>query len=442
MLFDVFIMDMGGHDSNVRALQSKFPHARTLRWTDHLHTLRRAMTQCRTRSAWVISSCIDYTGFDWLWEPPPWQAHQIHCWPSGSQQFGDTFLVPREPWQEQQAQLERLEQYRDVNFEHQSLARLPWDRVEYTQDTVVEALAQPCRTPYVLFAPPGRNIENLPDPWLWRESPVVTLSRDNAVELIPRAAHGQIQQQVYDYAWIDSQHNDWIPSTQQDIVFISYDEPQADLNWQKLKQKHPRALRVHGVAGMERALEAAANCATTPWYFAVFAKTEIHPEFGFDFVPDYMQRPKHYIFDCLNSVNGLQYGHMGVVMYNCQGIREQNRRPDGFGLDYTMSWPHEHIPLLSCVSNFDTTAYHAWRTAFREAAKLSWFERIQPTIDGSYRLRVWTTRAQGPQARWCLLGAHEGVEFAQSCNNLDDIKQSFQWTWLRERFVTQHGPLD
>lgn len=365
---DIFIMDMGGHDSNVRALQSKFPHARTLRWTDHLGTIRRAMPRCRTQTAWIVSSWIDYSDFDWLWEPPPWQSHQIHCWPSGQNRLGDTFLVPRDQWNAQNASLEYLEHFQHVNFEHPTLRRLPWQHKPST---------------------------------------------DKSLEPQPM-----------------------------DVVFISYDEPQADLNWEKLKQNHPRALRVHGVAGMERALEAAADSATTPWYFAVFAKTEIHPEFGFDFVPDYMRGPKHYIFDCLNSVNGLQYGHMGVVLYNCRGIREQNRRPDGFGLDYTMSWPHEHIPLLSCVSNFDTTAYHAWRTAFREAAKLSWFERVQPTIDGAYRLRVWTTRAQGPQAKWCLLGAQEGVEFAQSCNSLNDIKQSFRWTWLRERFVTQHGPLD
>lgn len=441
-MLDLFIMDMGGHDHNVRALKQRFPHARVLRWTDHLSTIRRAMPQCRTRAAWIVSSCMDYTGFDWLWEPSPWQTHQIHCWPSGQQQFGDTFWIPCAHWQQQHTQLDRLEQYQDVNFEHSSLPRLPWSRVEYRHDSIVPALSHDCDTPYVLFTPPSRQHGDLPDPWLWRECPVVSLSRDNAVELIPRSAHGIVNQQIYDYAWIDSDYRNHASSPLQDIVFISYDEPQADQNWHKLQQQHPRARRVHGVAGMERALEAAADCAATPWYFAVFAKTEIHPSFQFDFVPDYMQQPKHYIFDCANRVNGLQYGHMGVVMYNCRAIRLQNTRPEGFGLDYTLSWPHEHVPLLSCVSTFDTTPYHTWRTAFREAAKLSWFERTQPTVDGAYRLRTWLSRAQGHMAQWCLVGAREGVEFAESCRNLDEIRLSFNWQWLRERFVTRHGNLD
>mgnify|MGYP001460781096 CR=1 FL=1 len=33
-----------------------------------------------------------------------------------------------------------------------------------------------------------------------------------------------------------------------DIVFMSYDEPNADQNWEKLKTKYPRAKRVHGVS--------------------------------------------------------------------------------------------------------------------------------------------------------------------------------------------------
>lgn len=434
---------MGGHDSNVQYLQARFPHASILRWTDHLSTLRRAGARAKTRYFWVLSSCIDYRGFDFHWEPAPWQAHQVHCWPSGDQRFGDTFLVPRDLWQQQIAGLQRLEQYRDVNFEHAPLPRLPWDRIDYHDDSIVTALARhQCATPYVLFSPPDRDIAKTPDPWLWRELPVVSLSKDNAVELIPRSAHGRIHTQIYDYPDIDTSHNHCVQSRQQDIVFISYDEPEAESNWQKLKNQHPRARRVHGVSGMAQALEAAADAATTPWYFAVFAKTEIHPDFAFDFLPDYMQQPKHYIFDCLNAVNGLRYGHMGVIMYNCQGVRQQNRWTQGFGLDYTMSWPHESVPELSCIGNFATTPYHTWRTAFREAAKLCWFERQQPTVDGAYRLHVWTTHAQGPMAEWCLRGAQEGVEFSQACQDLDQVKQSFQWSWLRDRFVQKHGELD
>ena len=43
-----------------------------------------------------------------------------------------------------------------------------------------------------------------------------------------------------------------------DMVFISYQEPNADENWDKLKSRFPLARRVHGVKGIHQAhIEAA-----------------------------------------------------------------------------------------------------------------------------------------------------------------------------------------
>ena len=43
----------------------------------------------------MVSYLVDYTGFDFLYEPPPWQAHQRHAWPSQWQKDSGTYLVPK-----------------------------------------------------------------------------------------------------------------------------------------------------------------------------------------------------------------------------------------------------------------------------------------------------------------------------------------------------------
>ena len=53
-----------------------------------------ASRQSRTRYFWITSYLADYTGWDWLWEPPPWQRHQRHVWPSQWQRNSGTMLVP------------------------------------------------------------------------------------------------------------------------------------------------------------------------------------------------------------------------------------------------------------------------------------------------------------------------------------------------------------
>jgi hypothetical protein len=80
-MFDVFYM---GVRPNL------FPHE--CEATD----IEDARRQSRTRYFWITSYLADYTDWDWLWEPPPWQSHQRHVWPSQWQRNSGTMLVPRE----------------------------------------------------------------------------------------------------------------------------------------------------------------------------------------------------------------------------------------------------------------------------------------------------------------------------------------------------------
>ena len=58
-------------------------------------SLEHAEQQSRTRYCWVINYLSDYQNFDFLWEPPPWQSHQTHVWPSQHQSNGQTYLIPK-----------------------------------------------------------------------------------------------------------------------------------------------------------------------------------------------------------------------------------------------------------------------------------------------------------------------------------------------------------
>ena len=59
-------------------------------------SIEHACALSRTRFCWVINYLSDYTGWDWLWEPVPWQAHQRHAWPSQWQKDSGTYLIPKQ----------------------------------------------------------------------------------------------------------------------------------------------------------------------------------------------------------------------------------------------------------------------------------------------------------------------------------------------------------
>jgi hypothetical protein len=266
---------------------------------------------------------------------------------------------------------------------------------------------------------------------LWREKTktVITLSPNNDCALIPRTALDKINIQVYDYPYIDKSQISQDLSLQ-DIVFISYDELNADQNYHNLVSRFSNAKRIHGVEGMVAALEAAAEASTTDWFYAVFAKTQVHESFEFDFAPDRFQQPKHYIFYAINAVNDLVYGEMGIILYNRQMVLDG---PSELGIDYTMSFPNETIPQISAYGNFNTDPYQTWRTAFRETAKLCLFQHQSPSVETEHRLSVWLSHAHGAHAEWALRGAQDGKQFFENVSaDQEQLKAMFSWKWLRE----------
>ena len=63
-------------------------------------SIEQARKQSRTRYFWWINYLTDYTDFDFLWEPVPWQAHQCHTWPSQWQKDSGTYLIPQSGYTE------------------------------------------------------------------------------------------------------------------------------------------------------------------------------------------------------------------------------------------------------------------------------------------------------------------------------------------------------
>jgi hypothetical protein len=73
-------------------------------------TIEQAQQKCRTRYFWWVNYLSDYSQFDFLWEPVPWESDQMHVWPSQHQENGGTMLVPRAP-------------YTNVNRNHAMISR-------------------------------------------------------------------------------------------------------------------------------------------------------------------------------------------------------------------------------------------------------------------------------------------------------------------------------
>ena len=218
-----------------------------------------------------------------------------------------------------------------------------------------------------------------------------------------------------------------------DIVYISNGEPDEQRWYEELSyvSNTNNIAWIRGVNGRREAYQAAARASRTPWFFAVFAKLEVNEKFDFSWQPDYWQEPKHYIFNAKNPVNGLEYGHMGMIAYNKRLVLENNNP----GIDFTLSQPHESVPILSGTAHYNQDPWTTWRTAFREVLKLRMFMATSPTLETEHRLNVWQNYAAGIYSNYSKQGAQDAIAYYDEVGgDPAKLQLSFDWQWLRERF--------
>jgi len=437
LMFDIFIMDMGGHDDNVQGLVQRFPHARVVRYYDnHLDTLKRCISRCRTPYAWVITSCCDYTDFDFDYHAPPWESYQLHCWASGNQEFGDTFLVNRREW-ELQKDVDLLEWYKDIHWHEGSVPRLPWPVVTYDTDDFVNVVKQTkFNSPYIQFARSSDQTTTY-EPILWRDRAVHTFNRANSVSLVPREISGYLDTQMYDFPFVLKQKDAFLDDNLLDIIHISNGETNANEFYQHLSKTAGREVkRVEKINGRDNAFRVAAEMSTTDWFFKVPAKLKVDPAFDWTWQPDYLQEPKHYIFYADNPLNGLQYGHMALVAYNKKLVLDTKTTD----LDFTLSQPHEVVPISSGIAYYNSDPLMTWRTAFRECVKLRDDVSKSGSIESIDRLDTWTRTAEGENSEWSLRGANDGVEYYESVNgDYNKLMLSYSWEWLSNYFDSKYS---
>ena len=330
----------------------------------------------------------------------------------------------------ERAEKKQLLEWYSVNYvSRKPVIRRPMPVIEHTGDSQVDAVKNTDWSgPAALFTTNGVPF-TVPAVNLWRQETktIMPLSTGASAVIVPTVAKGSIKTQLYDYPYIDKTQSRRYSDQPLDVVFISNGEFMAEQNYARLLDstynKSNLVHRIDGVNGRVAAYHAAARASTTPWFFAVFAKLHVSMHFSWDWQPDRMQQPKHYIFHALNPVNELEYGHQAMIAYN----RDLVLANTGHGLDFTLDSAHEVVPIRSGTAYYADTPWTAWRTAFREVIKL---QASLPDIESEYRLDAWLTK-DNSDGQWSQKGAEDAVAYYQEVQgDFDALKKSYEWDWL------------
>ena len=220
-----------------------------------------------------------------------------------------------------------------------------------------------------------------------------------------------------------------------DVVFISYQEPDADDNYANLLKKVPNAKRIHGVKGIHQAHIQAAMLCNTPMFWIVDGDAKIVDDFNFDYqVPAWQYNHVH-VWRSKNPVNGLVYGYGGIKLFPRQETIDMDiSKPD---MTTSISDKFVAVKTVSNITGFNTGEFETWKSAFRECCKLS--SKVidrQKDVETNKRLKIWTSIGRDkPFGEYALRGAKAGMLYGTTHKgDVAALKKINDFEWLEEQF--------
>jgi hypothetical protein len=267
----------------------------------------------------------------------------------------------------------------------------------------------------------------------WDKEYVHTFSY--GISLIPKTYPITKKEAEYNFFMKNKEIDQVISRYGFDIIFISYQEPNADENWEKLKNRFPWAKRIHGVKGIHQAHKAAAEISNTCMFWTVDGDAIIDDEFNFEYHVPVWDRKNVYVWKSQNPINDLVYGYGGVKLLPKQSVLDMGL--DSVDMTTSISDSFNSMPTVSNITSFNTDPFNTWKSAFRECVKLS-----SKTIDGQVdnetqeRLDVWCSVGEDKLfGSYAIAGARYGREFGERFQN-DKIMLSKinDWQWLTDEF--------
>lgn len=234
--------------------------------------------------------------------------------------------------------------------------------------------------------------------------------------------------------------------TDYDIVYLSYDEPNAEKNYADLLAKVPWAKRVHGVEGSDAAHKACARLATTERVTVIdgdnivnasFLNTEIN-------FKDEVPLDKSVIsWGAKNIINNLVYGNGGIKNWPVDLVltmkTHEAAEDDNAKTQVDFCWDINYIQMEECCSTVmnNGSAQQAWRAGFREGVKMGLLEgsKADPTTftkqvhwKNFHRLLTWmNVGADVSNGMYAIHGARQGC-FMTNCTDWDYLNvRDFKW---------------
>jgi hypothetical protein len=221
----------------------------------------------------------------------------------------------------------------------------------------------------------------------------------------------------------------------QDIFFISFQENNAETNWQRLLEFHPNAKRIHGVTGIDRVHVLCDSIATTEHFWTVDGDNWLLKSL------EYTDPIKNdlLMFMAQDPVTNIATPLGAVKLWTKNKIINPNLDRADFTLNATAN--KKLVDNVYSVTAYNTTPYDAWRAAFRHCVKL--MSVIFKSRPNAKNIDEYIARWRGTEhldngtnnALWCYRGYLAAANYVQQHDNdMTALNLINDYAWLNNYF--------
>ena len=244
-----------------------------------------------------------------------------------------------------------------------------------------------------------------------------------------------------------------------DIIYLSYDEPNAERNYADLCSKIPWAKRVHGVKGSDAAHKECARISETDRFITVDADNIVFDKFlNQEVIFKEDQDPDYCVISwaASNNVNGLIYGNGGIKCWPKKFVltmkTHENADPRNKHAQVDFCWDMRYIQIDRCFSEIhnNATPHQAWRAGFREGVKMCLDRGLKPSSADEFfknhwlnlhRSYIWmSVGADAKNGLWAIYGARQG--FYKTLFTDWDYVNVREFDWLNEFWENEVSGID
>jgi hypothetical protein len=218
-----------------------------------------------------------------------------------------------------------------------------------------------------------------------------------------------------------------------DCIYLTYDEPQREEFWVKIRNMVPWAKRVDGVKGSDAAHKAAGLASDTE-RFILIDGDNIPSEQFFNLTLEFpTEEYEQAVFRwrAKNHINGLMYGNGGLSSWTREFVANMQTHEATDGRTETeveFCFDPLYWAMHDCYSTTypNGSAFHAWRAGFREGVKMCLNKGAKPTLQEFKQrvhhrnldhLTIWHNVGSDVEyGEWAMTGARQGTYMTMLTN--------------------------